>query len=261
MTGTQRPIGGLVVVPVFNEAANLAAVIEKLKRRIPVDNMLFVDDGSSDGSSVILQRAGVRYLRHPINLGYEEALRTGMREVMSRELDYVVYFDADGQHRIEDLETILRLYEAEDLDLIQGSRNRGERMPKTSLRSIGTWGFSRLTTLFAGVPITDVTCGLKLISRRFIPVALQLPTEDMHAELIVGLARCGARIREVKIVVAPREAGESMYHFGKALFYPAKTLICLFGELLFARQLMKTLDSRALRRPEAPDAATDGDAP
>ena len=134
-------------------------------------------------------------------------------------------------------------------------------MLRFSLRSLGTWTFSKLTTLFAGVEITDVTCGLKLISRRFIPVALKLPTEDMHAELIVGLARCGARIREVKITVVPREAGESMYHFGKALFYPPKTMICLIGELLFARQILKTLDPGALRAIQKSASGADGDRP
>ncbi len=247
MTDSQRPIRGLVAVPVYNEAENLPAVIGKLRSRIPLSNLLFIDDGSSDGSREVLQREGVRYLRHPINLGYEEALRTGMREVMLGDYDYVVYFDADGQHQLPDLEKIIRVYETEDFDLIQGSRNIGERMLRPSLRSIGTWAFSRLTTLFAGVEITDATCGLKLISRRFIPVALMLPTEDMHAELIVGLARCGASVREEKITVVPREAGESMYHFGKALFYGPKTMICLVGELLFCRQLRKTLDPRALR--------------
>jgi hypothetical protein len=133
-------------------------------------------------------------------------------------------------------------------------------MLRFSLRSIGTWAFSRLTTLFAGVEVTDVTCGLKLLSRPFIPVALKLPTEDMHAELIVGLARCGARVREEKITVTPREAGESMYHFGKALFYPPKTMICLIGEVMFCRQLKKTLDPAALRARGKRPPSTDGDA-
>ena len=60
-------------------------------------------------------------------------------------------------------------------------------------------------------------------------------------ELIVGLARCGARIHEVPITVLPREAGESMYHFHKAVLYPAKTFVCLLGELLFYRRLKAEL--------------------
>ena len=261
MTDQQTAIRGLVAVPVYNEAKNLPAVIERLRRCIPLSNLLFIDDGSTDGSHEILQREGMRHLRHPINLGYEEALRTGMREVLLGEYEYVVFFDADGQHQIEDLVRIIQVYETDGVDLIQGSRYGGEPVHGSALRAIGIWMFSRLTTLFAGVKITDATCGLKLISRRFIPVALKLPTEDMHAELIVGLARCGAIVREVKITVTPREAGESMYHFHKALFYPPKTMICLIGELLFCRQFRKTLELPARQWPRKPEAKPMGDAP
>jgi glycosyltransferase involved in cell wall biosynthesis len=139
MSSEMRPIRGLVVVPVYNEAANLDAVVARLKRRIPLSNLLFVDDGSTDGSREILRREGVRYLQHPINLGYEEALRTGMREVMLGDYEYVVYFDADGQHQIDDLDRIIRRFEREDIDVIQGSRHLGERRRGLSVRSIGTW--------------------------------------------------------------------------------------------------------------------------
>jgi hypothetical protein len=80
----------------------------------------------------------------------------------------------------------------------------------------------------------------------------------MHAELIVGLARCGATIREESITVTPRLAGESMYRFSKALFYPPKTIICLVGELIFCRQLMKTLESRATQAPAKQDPKSAG---
>jgi glycosyltransferase involved in cell wall biosynthesis len=228
------PISGLVAVPCYNEAGNLPRVIESLRARIPAENLLFIDDGSSDGTHACIERAGLSYLRHPINLGYEEALRTGMRHVLRNDFEYVVFFDGDGQHRVEDLERIVRSYEASPQDLIIGSRYQGEKAT-WSLRSVGTRSMSRLTTLLSGVEITDVTNGLKLIARRFIPVALKLPTEDLHAELIVGLSRCGARIREEKITVLPRETGESMYHLYKGLFYPAKTMICLIGEMIFYR--------------------------
>jgi glycosyltransferase involved in cell wall biosynthesis len=234
---------GLVVIPVFNEAENLQRVIDSLRDRLPIDNLLFIDDGSSDGSHLLLERAGLNYLRHPVNLGYEETLKTGMREVLSGGHQYVAFFDGDGQHRIEDLETIIRSYETDPCDLIIGSRYRGVQGTRISLRSVGTRMFSWLTTMLARVEITDVTCGMKLISRRFIPVALKLPTEDMHAELIVGLSRCGARIREEKITVLPREAGQSMYHLYKGLLYPAKTFLCLLGELTFYRTLKRAVGS------------------
>ena len=254
-----RPIGGLVAVPAYNEAENLPVVIAKLSERVPKSNLIFINDGSADGTAGVLARAGMRYLSHPINLGYEEALRTAMREAMVGNFDYVVFFDADGQHQVDDLLRIIEVHESEGIDLVQGSRHLGGRQKGPLLRSIGMRLFSTLTTIFAGMPITDVTCGLKLISRRFIPIVLKLPTEDMHAELIVGLARCGASIREVKITVTEREAGTSMYHFYKALFYPPKTMICLIGELMFCRQLRKTLEPAPSSRK--PRTTTAGGAP
>lgn len=228
---------GLVAIPVFNEAGNLGPVIEGLVGRFPAENLLFIDDGSGDGSHRLIEAAGLSFLRHPINLGYEETLKTAMRQVLAAGYEYVVFFDSDGQHRVEDLEQIVRSYETDPCDLIVGSRYRGVKGAPLTLRSLGTRFFSKLTTVLAGVEITDVTCGLKLISRRYIPVALKLSTEDMHAELIVGLSRCGARIREVKITVLSRETGQSMYHLYKGLFYPAKTFLCLLGELIFYRRL------------------------
>lgn len=234
-------MNGLVVVPIYNEFENLPLVIEALDGRVPPENLLFIDDGSVDGSYRLVEAAGLSLLRHPINLGYEEALRTGMKEVLRSGFDYVVFIDSDGQHRVEDLLSLIDLHEREGHDLVIGSRNAGKKGIKLSLRSFGTRFFSVLTTILAGTTITDVTCGLKLISRRFIPIALKLPSEDMHAELIVGLARCGARIHEVPITVLPRETGESMYNFNKALFYPAKTFVCLLSELLFYRKLKAEL--------------------
>jgi len=234
---------GLIAVPVFNEAGNLGRVIESLRGRFPAASVLFIDDGSTDGSHRLLEEAGFPYLRHPINLGYEESLKTAMRQVLRRDFEYVVFFDGDGQHRVEDLEKIIRSYESAPCDLIVGSRYQGVEHGSFSLRSVGTWMFSKLTSILSGVTITDVTNGLKLISRRFLPVALRLPTEDMHAELIVGLSRCGARIREEQITVLPRETGQSMYHPIKGLLYPAKTFLCLLGELIFYRRLEVEIES------------------
>lgn len=243
---------GLITIPVYNEVDNLSPIIESLRLRFPLDNLLFIDDGSTDGSHHVLQRAGVHYLRHPINLGYEESLRTGMDQALRQNHDFVAFFDSDGQHRAEDLERIIRLYGTGQYDLILGSRYAGVKAAPLTLRSVTTRLFSVLTTILAGVKVTDVTCGLKLISRRFIPAALKLPTEDMHAEFIVGLSRCGARIREEKITVLPRETGDSMYHFYKGLVYPAKTFVCLMGELMFYRRLKAEIES-ATRSEKSPD--------
>lgn len=223
---------GLIVVPLYNEALGLQQVLDQLGSAVPTSNVLFVDDGSADGSTEMLTEAGVRHVRHPLNLGYEEALRTGMTYALRHEYAYVVFFDADGQHRTEDLLKVIALYEEGEAEVVLGSRYRECDAGAASLRFWGTRLFSRLTSRLTGVGVTDVTCGLKLISREFLPTALSLPMEDMHAELITGLSRCGARIQETAIQVRPRESGKSMYHLWKAVCYPFKTLLCVGGVLL-----------------------------
>lgn len=230
-------MNGLIAVPVYNEAATLPRVVEKLTDRFPRDNLLFVDDGSVDGSREILEASGLTFLSHPINLGYHEALRTAMEYVLSADFEFVAFFDADGQHRIEDLEKLIRVFGTNRYDFILGSRYLNKERIGFTLRTGSTRLFSLVTSLLVGTRVTDVTCGLKLVSREYLPLALSLPTEDMHAEMIMGLYRSGARYHEESIDVLPRETGDSMYSLVKSLLYPAKTFVCLLGELLFEKKV------------------------
>ena len=94
---------GLVVVPVHDEGASIAAVASRLADRNPCCDLLFVDDGSRDRSGYILESAGYDVVHHPVNLGYLETLRTGLAIALDRGYGFVVFFDGDGQHRIDDL--------------------------------------------------------------------------------------------------------------------------------------------------------------
>ncbi len=231
---------GLIAVPVYNESDALAKVIRDLESvllEVSGADLIFINDGSADQSAAILQQAGMTVINHPVNLGYKEALRTAMVWTLRNNYNFVVFFDSDGQHRTEDLIKLIRAYQISGEDLIIGSRYKDGNQSGFSFRKWGTSLFSWLATRFAGVSVTDVTCGLKLISRNYLPVALNLPTEDFHAELIVGLARSGASIREVGIVVPDRTTGSSMYHFYDSILYPARTMICLLGGLLFSNRL------------------------
>jgi len=229
-------MNGLIAIPIYNEVANILSVVKNLKSKFPTKNLLFIDDGSKDESYRILEKERVNYLRHPFNLGYEETLKTAMEYVMLHDFDFISFFDADGQHRVEDLEKIVSVFQKSKYDLIIGSRYKGQRKHQLSLRLVGTKVFSVLASLLSGEKITEVTCGLKLISRSYIPSALSLPAEDMHAELIVGLSRLGARVHEEEITVLPREEGESMNCLNKVLLYPAKTLLCLLGGYVIKKE-------------------------
>ncbi len=211
--------------------------LRKVVREVPGIDLLFINDGSGDNSAELLLQAAVTTVAHPVNLGYKETLRTALVWAVEREYDFIVFFDADGQHRTEDLLKLIHTHKTYHDDLVIGSRFQGEQNRRFSFRRLGTSLFSRLTTRFSGVTVTDVTCGLKLIAKKYFPVVLNLPAEDFHAELIMGLTRCGATVREVAIVVPERETGSSMYGIFDGILYPARTLVCLLTGLLFNKRL------------------------
>jgi glycosyltransferase involved in cell wall biosynthesis len=121
-----------IVIPVYNEASVLEKTIQTI---VPYATekgweLIFVDDGSTDHSNQILAQLvtvpPVRVLRHKINRGYGAALKTGISCVQT---PYVVTFDADGQHQIQDVERILNFAIQNDSDLVvgQSTRNREQK--------------------------------------------------------------------------------------------------------------------------------------
>ncbi len=228
-------MNGLIIIPVFNEQETLPNIINAFKSLDTRGESLYIDDGSSDRSAEILRNAGVSYLSHPYNIGYKAVLQTGMQYAIHGKYDFVSFFDADGQHQFEDLVSMIDTFEQGESDLIIGSRFVNQEHNLESLRYFVNRVFSLLVRCCTGQTVTDSTSGLKLISRRFINVAIALPSEDMHAEFIIALIRSGARYKEISIKVNERKSGNSMYHFSKAFFYPLKTVLCVMVAILFNR--------------------------
>jgi glycosyltransferase involved in cell wall biosynthesis len=219
---------GLVVVPVHDEGASIAAVASRLADRNPCCDLLFVDDGSRDRSGYILESAGYDVVHHPVNLGYLETLRTGLAIALDRGYGFVVFFDGDGQHRIDDLNKLVDHHgaHAED-DLLIGSRYLSGQRAAGPIRHAVSRIHAALVHLVTGQRIYDVTSGLKLLNRHAAEVMDGLVLEDGHAEFLVFMARSGCRIRELPILVEPRHDGATMYGFSKALMYALRTSFLL----------------------------------
>lgn len=113
-----------LVIPVFNEAPVIQEVVRSAKRAF--GNIVCVDDGSSDGSDEQVLAAGVHLVRHPINLGQGAAIQTGIEFARSQNgARYFCTFDADGQHRTEDVLAMVDRLRTESLDIIVGTRFGG----------------------------------------------------------------------------------------------------------------------------------------
>ena len=99
------PDGVFVVVPAYNEAPAIGAVLQEL--RAAYRHIVVVDDGSTDGTLETARAYATFVLRHPINCGQGAALQTGIEFALLHGAEYIVTFDADGQHRIEDIAALL----------------------------------------------------------------------------------------------------------------------------------------------------------
>ena len=110
----------MVGMPMFNEEETVASVV---MRCLPyVDEVLCVDDGSSDSCSRLAARAGANIHYHRANRGYGAAIRSIFRIAREKNVDRLVILDSDGQHQPEDLPAILSELEKEDVDVVIGSR-------------------------------------------------------------------------------------------------------------------------------------------
>ena len=110
-----------VVVPAYNEATVIASVVAGVYA--PLRDVVVVDDCSTDDTSAVAAAAGATVLRHPVNFGQGAALRTGITWALRHGANHVITFDADGQHRPEDIESLLAVQRATGADLVQGIGN------------------------------------------------------------------------------------------------------------------------------------------
>jgi glycosyltransferase involved in cell wall biosynthesis len=149
-----------VVIPAFNEEQSIGPVLAQVKAHCSdfVEEAIVVDDGSGDGTARIAQEAGARVIRHPKNMGYGAAIKTGLRHAQT---EYVLTMDADGQHRTGDLQ---RVWEAvEDYDMVVGQRVGLIHSPLW--RMPGKWLLGLLANYLTQQRIPDLNSGLRLMRR------------------------------------------------------------------------------------------------
>ncbi|HEY0440969.1 MAG TPA: glycosyltransferase family 2 protein, partial [Xanthobacteraceae bacterium] len=125
----QGVAGVWVVIAAYNEATVIAGVVEDLRRHYP--DVVLVDDGSKDSTGRLAAAAGAVVVTHPINLGQGAALQTGLAYALRAGARFIVTFDADGQHRPEDIAVLLQALQTQAADYALGSRFLGasEDMP------------------------------------------------------------------------------------------------------------------------------------
>lgn len=219
------PPVGLLAIPAFNEVARIGSVLDAIRSAGLIEDVLVVDDGSTDGTANEARHRGVRVITHEKNRGYHEALRTALTAAEREEYPYLILLDADGQHDPAHVARLRERAAAPDRpDVVIGSRFVTATGYRTSfLRRVGMLGFEWLTWA-AGAHTHDTTSGFKLLNAHVVRLLVDAPFSDLHAELVVLCAARRLRVVEQPVEVAPGP-GTSMYGWRDALLYPLRTAI------------------------------------
>jgi polyprenyl-phospho-N-acetylgalactosaminyl synthase len=193
-----------VVIPAYNEAPVIAGVVEAV--RASVENVVVVDDCSGDGTREAARSGGAVVLRHPINLGQGAALQTGIRYALSRGAEFIVTFDADGQHRPEDIGVLLDTQRRTGADVVIGSRFLGSAQNIPAARRAILKLAVAFTRMTGGLKLTDVHNGLRLLTRAAAQRIRIRQNRMAHAsEIIDEIRRLGLSVTEAPVTIVYTE--------------------------------------------------------
>jgi glycosyltransferase involved in cell wall biosynthesis len=221
----------LAVVPAYNERATVAGVIEALHRETPQLDVLVIDDGSTDTTALLAERAGAQVLRMPFNLGIGGAVQAGFKFAAENGYDYMVQVDGDGQHDPGEIRKLFAAAQGPDrVDMICGSRfstDTGYIAPIS--RRTGIHLFAFLLSLLLRQPVTDPTSGFRLYNRRAISLfARDYPHDYPEVEAVLMLHHSRLTMREVPVRMFQRGGGASSISSHKSFYYMVKVLLALF---------------------------------
>ena len=187
-------------IPAYNEEKNIASVITKLKK---ITNSIIVcDDGSSDMTSKISKNLGAVVISHKKNMGYGVAINSIFQKSKEMNSDLLVTFDADGQHRVEDIEKVIEPIKNNDADLVIGSRFLDKKSNIPNYRKIGIKVITKVTNASIKKKLTDSQSGFRAYNQQ---VLSQISPSDMgmgiSTEILIKSSSKGLRITEVPITV------------------------------------------------------------
>jgi glycosyltransferase involved in cell wall biosynthesis len=226
---SQAPGDVLVVLPAYNEEANVAFVVTEVRDQ--GYDALVVDDGSTDRTGDVAELAGAVVLRLPVNLGVGGALRCAFRFAVVNGYATVVQCDADGQHDPGEIPRLLATMADMHAELVIGSRFTGGRPHDVGLgRRIAMGTLARTASRETGTHITDATSGFRAIGGRLLgSFASNYPSEYLSdtVEALARAGRAGHTVAEVEVTMRPRFSGMSSASTMSSLWYVARVMAAL----------------------------------
>lgn len=237
------PTKHLIVMPAYNEQDSLPRTIAALKSLPDAYELLVVNDGSTDGTGQVARqlaqssRLPLHVIDLPINGGIGVAVQTGYLFAQQTGLyQYVVQFDADGQHDADSIPALIAECRRADLDVCIGSRflrGGAGAFCSTPLRRLGIRFFAWLISLLSGVRVTDPTSGFRCAGpRAWREFARNYPDDYPEPESLYWCLRNRLRVGEIPVVMYERNGGVSSIKTARAVYYMLKVTLAIVTDRL-----------------------------
>ena len=229
----------LLIIPAYNEEESIASTINSVRNFMSTEVLNFhldyivVNDGSKDRTPEIVKEMNVDLINLRTNLGLTGGFGAGMKYAHRHDYDYAIQFDADGQHRPEFIEAMLKRME-EGYDIVIGSRFVNEKKNR-SMRMLGSKMLTVAIKLTTGKRVADPTSGMRMFSRNMIKEFAHNLNYGPEPDTISYLLKNGAKISEVPVKMEERQFGESYLNFTGSAKYMLKMLI----SILFVQNFRK----------------------
>ncbi|PIP14023.1 MAG: glycosyltransferase family 2 protein [bacterium (Candidatus Stahlbacteria) CG08_land_8_20_14_0_20_40_26] len=187
----------MIIIPAYNEEESIAKLLPSLN--FPPQDIIVVDDGSTDNTISKSQSFGVHVIRHEKNKGKGMAHRTGFNFASKEEARWVITMDADGQHSPKDIPKFIKAIKEKKGDMIIGEREVTIRtMP--FLRFLTNLWTSFIVSILGGKRVKDAQSGFRAISKEiFTSISFSTNNFQTESEIIIKAARRGFRITSVPV--------------------------------------------------------------
>lgn len=191
----------VLIIPAYNEGGAIKETISSIPEHFT--NIICVDDGSSDDTAAQIRETRAELIKHPINLGQGAALQTGIDyALLNPNSKYFVTYDADGQHRIEDVEGMIAYIRAHSVDVVLGSRFLGEAQNINFIKKVVLKLAILFSNISSGTKLTDAHNGLRVFNRSAAKdLNLQMPDFSHASEIIERIGEKKWTYKELPVTI------------------------------------------------------------
>ena len=237
-----------IIIPAKNESKGLSLLLPSLIKELPDATIYVVNDGSTDETEQICLSYNVKVISHPYSMGNGAAIKSGARRATG---DVFLFMDADGQHRVEDVEKLIQEYMNSEFDMIVGAR--GHKSQASITRLFGNGLYNKIASYMTGHKIEDLTSGLRVVNaNKFKKFLYLLPNGFSYpTTCTMAFFRAGYTVKYSPIFT-PKRVGKSHLNILKdgsrffliifkigtlysplKLFFPTSIVFFLFGLLYY----------------------------